>query len=232
MLDAVTRPERITMVGVPTESVKLVPYGTFNGTQDVSFGLWVNLGLGIVPTQAQLDSYCAALGGNFDGFVDTSTVAAWYNALMVWQGLRAYYYAPNTVHAALVSEFVFATPRNGAGTANHPPMTAIVASLRTAVPGRSGRGRFYLPANGIGLQPGGTANGSDVDSLGSAIAGLIGEINAQDIPGGSAPGTVSVMIFTKGDFNFVTRVIIDNKPDSQRRRDDKLAPTHEYVGAV
>lgn len=51
----------------------------------------------------------------------------------------------------VVGEGARSTPANGSGSATKPFQTSLVVSLRTAVPGRRGRGRMYWPALGASI---------------------------------------------------------------------------------
>jgi len=102
-----------------------------------------------------------------------------------------------------------------------------VATLKSGVASRSGRGRMYLPADGladisthlfIALQTTNTAN---------TLALLFTAINAM-LPG----RVVSVVSATHGVTHPVVNVTVDNKPDIQRRHANKQTPTFTQVAVL
>lgn len=134
-----------------------------------------------------------------------------------------------------VSERQLGTPIAGGSSVSKPPQTAVVASLRTNTPGASGRGRLYWPATGAAIDtdtyrvPTTIANAaaagfsSYLDALAEAIMSV----------GGWAPWTQMQLVVrskTRGTTYPVTRIMVGNTFDTQRRRRDALAEV--YSSAV
>lgn len=107
-----------------------------------------------------------------------------------------------------------------------PIDTAMVHTLGTGIPGRSTRGRMYVPYHdacvvGTGLWP--TAQPA-------TWAGFLKTL-LNGITGGSAFVPV-VISRTHGTQNPITSIKVDNKPDVQRRRENRLNASATAVVSV
>lgn len=211
------------MAGIPTPLAKWVISGTMaSGIQDFSTGLWFNPNFSDIVGQSELDDTLLAINDQMlPAFMDGQVTKLW-TASDQWNATRLYYYPANTRVASLVSEYNI-TPIPGTGTANLPKETSLVVSLRTSVPGRSGRGRMYFPACGNSLNSVGLIN--PLDSTHGLAAALLTAFNALN----AAAINPIVASFSKSNYHAVRTLVIDNKPDTQRRRQDKLEPTDVHV---
>lgn len=210
------------MPGLGKNAVKQVLYGSFAGTQDVSVGLWVDTGVGTPPTQSEFDTYAATMSGFWLTAVSDSDLnKAWTNQLK-FSGLRCYHYTTPSTHADLVSEAPFGTDVAGEGSTAHPTEVSIVCSNRSAVPGRSGRGRSYWPANALPISSTGQFTDSNIGPLALVLQSLYQSINGEAITFDSLSQLVAIASFTKGNLYPVVRIEVDDKPDTQRRRQDKV----------
>jgi hypothetical protein len=84
---------------------------------------------------------------------------------------------------AALGEAVKASPAGGTGTSPHPFQTSIVISLRTALPGASGRGRIYWPATGLSislstLRPSAANVTTAVTAMKTYLTSVAGALNA------------------------------------------------------
>jgi len=110
----------------------------------------VNPGFGpnfgpLATTFAQLQSWAAAIVLlNAGNVIPPSWRAAISNAVAVTT-IRTEYFGPDG-KLAQAAESILATPVAGIGAATKGFQSAVVLSLRTGRPGRSYRGRLYLPA--------------------------------------------------------------------------------------
>jgi hypothetical protein len=138
------------------------------------------------------------------------------------QTAKLYFYRAGTLQAAGTSTM---TASPGTGTATQPVYTARCVSLLTNVPGRSRRGRIYLPYTGI--------SPSAATGLWTSNAGLLGNVrsmintlttSALHLPGTSGCN-LGVLSRTQGVITFVTSLRMDNKPDTQRGRERKITPS-------
>lgn len=112
-----------------------------------------------------------------------------------------------------------------AGTAGGDPLPGEVAccvSLRTSLPTRAGRGRFYLPNPNTGAVTAGVFNNSFVsDVVEAAQYGLDNLVTATYVPiiyhASSITGTT------------ITSVDVGSVPDVQRRRRNKLTESRQSL---
>lgn len=129
-----------------------------------------------------------------------------------------------------VSEFQAAN--QGGGAVRLPGEVAVVASLRTALTTRSGRGRMYLPMLGADPDAGGQLSPAYQATIAGAVGAYFNSIDGHifQTSGGIDYGvTVGVISTTHGVFTPVNRVVVDSHYDSQRRREDKLPLTSHSV---
>jgi len=112
----------------------------------------------------------------------------------------------------------------GTGASAHPNQCALVTTLRTATPGRSGRGRMYWPANGIlHSAASGLYSPAPCDGVTDALSALF---TSQNLAGPK----VSVISQMHTSAAAVLSVDNDYVPDTQRRRSNKLhSLRHSHV---
>lgn len=208
--------------------VRLITRGTIDGVQGFSFGMDFKV-LGVGPVApADLSTWVSATATPF---------ATWFNATT--GGLKllispassisrrdAYFHPSDTGPAAFAASD---TSGGGAGTASliHPPQTAIVVSLLTGFTGRRNRGRFYLPGLAV---PTDTTTGriasTQVDAISLDAGNFINSVNGITL----AANAVGCAVMPTGDI--VTQILVDNVFDTQRRRRNKIGPTHTAVTVI
>lgn len=126
-----------------------------------------------------------------------------------------------------IAEAARATPYTGTGAPSKNATASAVLSLRSERPGPSGRGRLYWPALGVTLSattfriPAATtaAWAEDASSYLTAIQNAIRD------NGGFSPGTaitLAVISKTTGGQYPVTRIMVGDVLDTQRRRRDRF----------
>lgn len=221
------------MTGIGQSLVRLVATGTLAVGQTWSTGLWIDLGdPAPQPSQADLDAYAVSCAALLKPQFQIIANNLWSNTTNL-QTLTAYWYAPNTTKAAMVST---AAPMAvvGVGTGALPLFTSVCFSLRSATPGRSGRGRNYMPCTIGGViggtgQVGGTSVTNSSPAWAAAIRGLNGMAAGVVNPHGQ---TVVVASFTKGAGYPIRSIVIDSIPDTQHRREDKLVAVTVSTTAV
>lgn len=192
-----------------------------NQNQSWSYGLrWVGT---TPPTLANLQAIAAALVAGAPAQNMASLMSATTGIGCVATGVDVYYY-PTYPGKASVSASADYSPFRGPSTGdNMPSQCSLVVSLRTAVTGRSGRGRVYLPFTRVAqLETSGQVGFSILPAVADAWKGfadsVVGALNGV-LPGYQGPYVVSG---THGVANAVTQYVIDSKVDTQRRREDKL----------
>lgn len=212
---------------------RLVFHGLLDAVQTWSCSFWVAAGVGPgQPSQADLDAYAHQ--------VNVATQPGWIGvAQSIWSGqvgmggLTVYRYEVGTTKSSMVSKTDPITVA-GQGASALPPYCSMVASLRTGTPGRSGRGRVYLPFTLPGsLEPSGQLAATQTTNLAGEVTDIINEING--VRSGTVlpnAGVVSVASFTKGVCYPVTEVVVNSVPDVQHRRTDQLIAAHTTTVSV
>lgn len=130
-------------------------------------------------------------------------------------------------------EYTFAGAA-GLGSATKAFQTSVVASLRTATPGRRTRGRMYWPALGAAID---TSTGRLSDPTTSEVAAAVVEL-LQDVAdeatnvNPSAAVVPAVWSRENESGSVITSVEVGDVLDTQRRRRDKLAEVRAVEAAT
>lgn len=201
--------------------VRTVVSGTVAAGQTFSWGI-STFPTALNLTQTELDSL------NQD--ITTAALAtplaaggAWLQLLGpdgAYRKIQSYYYAANATSATLVSAPSSFAAKTGTGNNSTPNDTAIVVSLRSNLPGRHGRGRVYLPADGA---TGSTHQLSSpgTNTVATEFANFLKALNLLSVR--ALP--VQVIIASSLPVGaVVTAVNVDSKFDTQRRRENKILP--------
>lgn len=220
------------MPGLSVDVVKMVMSGTINAVQDWSCSLWLAVELsggawGVANQNgftANLDTLVTALGSGAVGqFTATTELSE----------IRTYYYPAGHLTATQVGAHTLTSPVTGSSSTGHPTSCSLVASLRTDIPGRSGRGRIYWPMTSESISDTGLVAHGVADTLASAVSTLVTGLNAHtDTPNNVTSLKVVVASWTKGQTNDVTSVVVDTKPDHQSRRTDKIVADYSKTDTV
>lgn len=218
---------------IPQNTVKLIPYGFIGASQ--GWSTTISLDMTLVSTSWDLNSfsgYAAAVRPLFDTWW---TACKALNASIVdYRGIKAFFYGSTS--GKVTSSALAATgPVPGSGASNyHPSYTSLVASMRTAFPGRQGRGRSYLPITAVSLQSSdlqaalGTCN-----TVQSAYLALVNSLNAYTSTTFNVTSQrVSVTSAVSSANRPVTSIIVNSVCDTQHRREDKLQPSSQSTGIV
>lgn len=121
-------------------------------------------------------------------------------------------------------------PIGASSTTALPPQCSVVASWMTAVAGRHGKGRIYLPAPTTAVVAGGGGLMSSTVQTGIATstATLVGDLNYENIVGAVyAKAIVAGAPWVR--YNLISAVRVGQVIDTQRRRRNQLVET--YVSA-
>lgn len=140
-------------------------------------------------------------------------------------GVNAQYVVGTAVIGSAYSEL--GSPEAGAGATRHDFSTAWVVSLRTDEAGRTARGRCYFPATGVSLD----ATGVIEAPTPSAFADGFGNLLA-DVTTAHTDPTAEIQVYSRtlDILRPVTRVLVDSRPDNQRRRLNKLTTAYQTSG--
>lgn len=109
-----------------------------------------------------------------------------------------------------------------------PPQASVVLSLRSDAPGASGRGRLYWPALSVGLvSPQARILPATRDSIKDAAITYLRAVQDAIKATYFAPlsaGTVELAVVSKttGEHHKITRILVGDVVDTQRRRRDKI----------
>ena len=217
--------------GLPV--VKVVMKGLIGTGQTWSAGVFLHVVTGEdPPTHAFL---LEAGSGVNDAVVNywEDTPRSINNGNCQCTGWAMYAYGSTSTTSVAVNEYEFGGPIGGEGSASLPNLTAMVQSLRTDVSGRSYRGRMYLPATGATLTSDGHFTNAQCTGMALATSKYLTALGTALTPTGGGTGATPVVAsFTKSICTEITQVLVDDIPDTQHRREDKLGAAFTGVAAV
>jgi hypothetical protein len=211
--------------------VRLVHKGTLSGVQSFSFG--VMLRAPSDPTQGSLDTFVAGCKTAFNTYASSAGgLTSFISSTDTYNAMRAYFYPANTSHASLESGTTLA--QTGSAVRTLPFQCALVVSLRSSVPGRQGRGRYYLPLSIAAQLAAGQVTSSNLASLGTLSAAYLHAL--QNVPFDPVNGATCVVavasLLAPRPSLTITSLVIDSVVDTQQRRRDKIAPTATQINVV
>lgn len=169
--------------------------------------------------QAGYDEWASAIFGDAADEFASSTVLT---------GASLYYHATSAAPASIEWAAVTADPQpSGSSSSALPSECAVVCSTLTGFPGRSKRGRFYLP----GLAPhvlasSGFLGTEEVTTLLSACQAVVQALNAVEA-GGDPVAEVVVRSAVLGSYTTVNALKMGNVMDSQRRRRNAIIEDYQ-----
>lgn len=210
--------------------VRYVMNGLIEGVQSWSTSLWFS-NFTTDPTQDQLNLYNEYLTAAIQTQMSTIASAIWSPGISADYS-TCYYYDAAATTASLVSTPEQIAITGGTSSIHLPPQCSVVMSLRSGVPGRSGRGRNYLPlgkATAVGAN-GQLATGV-TNTLADAYAAMIGDLNAV-LDWNSSVKTACINSVTRATVYDILSVVVDSVVDTQRRRTDQLTPSSEDTTIV
>lgn len=207
-------------------TVKIILGGTIVGGEQFAHGyqVLVDPGMGQTDLTKLVGEATGALTGSF---LVTATKAL-FSTLTVYQSVRAYLYTGGSSAAKVAENLTLNIAGTGVG-GSLPPQIATVVSIESGVPGRSNRGRSYLPplANAV-LQANSQLASSACTQLANSFAAMLTSMNAVTDP----DCTVVIGSSTKGATVPVNAVRVDSILDTQRRRRNKIVPAASISASV
>lgn len=205
------------------------------GVERWSVGYWLRYDSSVsLPTPAEANTYALAILNQFNTLVwsgATASVKAQNSTDTTLDTCTVRFYDGNTL---MVDGLATITPVAGTGGGAHPGYVACCVSLLTPFPGRSKRGRMYLPATAMPVN--GTTSlwltNATVDAFAVNLAGYFA--NSVHVPSWGSPASFTVVIMSKllGSTSDVVNIRIDNIPDTQHGRTKKLVSSHTAVHSV
>lgn len=209
----------------PANTVKAIISGTLANNEIFAFGFQLD-GSGITGQLSLTQLQGTVSAALTSGFLTTS-VKALFSTTTVFTTVSLYYYTGGT-KAALQSQNAGI---NTAGTSAGIPLPnqcAEVVTLQTGIPGRSKRGRAYLPPVTVtSLTATGQVASANCTTLANAFAGMLSAIK-----GGTNGATPVVASATQNAKTPITAVRVDSLVDTQRRRRNKSLPLASIVATV
>lgn len=204
--------------------------GTLGSEQTWSTGFWVGYTGDPVPTSDQVND----LAGDFAGFANTWATALeglWTSTTAI-DSVTVAFFPTGALHPTLLGEATVGV--EGSGSLSMPASCCLVATNRTARPGRSYRGRNYIPLTNPAVMGGVTfevTEGTTV-TVANAHAALFHAVNENTPDSPLIAGTVSVGSRAASVLTPVIEVSVDSRPDVQRRREDKVGALFTHDAAV
>lgn len=204
---------------VPAHAIKCVFKGAMQGGEVFNHSLWFDYGA--QPTQLQLDSLNGVVASTFNTSLNTTAVKANFPTTMTYNTVTSYSYAGGP-HVDRVSGPLSLATWIGTGASALPNQCAMVMSIKTGTPGRSFRGRIYLPAPAAGaISSTGQVGNTTINSIGNA---WISFLTGMAAGGGGVPVLhLQVVSATRGVMTSGVSLLIDSRLDVQRRRANKQA---------
>lgn len=157
-----------------------------------------------------------------------SNVRNLYPTTTVFDDVRGYYYGVGGNSATIISESAIT---DGAGTAAgsaNMNQACLVATLLTGAPGRSNRGRMFLPAPQAALLNAGQLPGTQVTAFCTGVQTLFTQLDAFTAP------QIGVVVYSdvRNAMRKCTQVRVDSRLDVMRSRADGQDITMSSTRAV
>jgi hypothetical protein len=215
---------------MPVGDYVKISVGGSIATEQWSINVWAKYSGGVQPTPAQLNAWALQVLNGFKLHVwsaVTGPLAVFNSTGCNVASAKAYFYRNGSL---LVAGTAGITPVAGnASSTIQPAYVSLVCTLLTLFPGRSKRGRVYLPATGVGLTAATFQVTSVVSQDGLAVNMWNWFVTANDFaPGWDVPGSVvvGVMSLKTSTFTPLSGVRIDSLPDTQHGRSRRLVSAH------
>lgn len=142
--------------------------------------------------------------------------------------IRGYFYSATSL---LFTSSQSITPVSGTATTTQSPITACAFGLYTGLPGRSGRGRVYLPHTGPGITDGQLAV-TTFHATRLATFLKAGPLGGWGTGSPSPVYTPCVVSEKTGGTTTINRVRLDTIPDTQRGRRNRMTAAGVFSAAV
>lgn len=221
------------MPNPPANTVRMVFSGSLMGVGRWSTSMWFKVGDDHTgPTQTDMNNIIVDVLGRAPT-IKTALMLPQVATTTV-DTIDSYFYNGGATAAAQGTMAVSPVWTGAGGVNSAPALLSVVASLRTSTPGRSGRGRMYVPISGAQSWVGhGDIPSTICSGVASNLATAGTQINATD---GSGVWYKSIKWVVASSAKGVTypilQVICDSKPDTQHRREDRFVPASTSVSNV
>lgn len=198
---------------IPIGVNRIVIQGHLTGGEIFATSFWTQ---GNVPGSQSLANLFATTVQSLFAIRPLPTLKGIIDASCGYDSVKTYHYPTGGPNATYLGTAAFTT---GVGTSVAPLLTnqsAIVASLRTQLAGRSHRGRMYFPCTAATL-PNHQGATTLPGNVAPDVAGFFGDVKVN--------GTVGIPVIVSqvagGSYTPISSVIVDSRLDVQRRRANK-----------
>lgn len=196
------------MPNPPAASCRVVLTGSLGGGEVFAWGFWLNTD-SVITTQADADAIANAVKSAFN-----ASVAPFVNALGTtdsYQGITCYFYGAS----GLSVKSQVTNTQVGVGSQSHPLQSCVVLSLRSATLTGRGRGRCFVPYTG-GSLTNHQLTAAQAAALAGAAATMFNTLNTTPVAGHA----LQVVVYSVADGNTkrINQIVVDSRPDTQRRR--------------
>lgn len=220
------------MPGLVTDALRCVVNGNIGSVQTWSTSIWVSLGaMGGPLTQAQINTLASQVATPTQTWLSNLASAGIWSADTTVSNLTCYWYPALSTKSALVS-----TPQtmtgSGSSSVYQPSYVSMVVSLRSDTPGRSGRGRLYIPCTATTLSSGHKFTSGPATNVGTFTQTYLKAVNLLTFALPANNNKVNVASFSKGLQYTVTSISVDDNPDTQHRRIDKIGRVKLFAGTI
>jgi hypothetical protein len=201
----------------------VVVSGTLPGGEAFAWGFWLD--------QAPVDNTvaqaaCDTIAGYFETYL-RDTAKGFLEADCAYTAVTLYGYNTATGPSDTQAASAIASGTGTATEASLPLQVGVVVSLHTNRPGRRGRGRMYLPINGVDLTAHQFVQG-DIDTIIGDVDLFFTNINNS----ATINGVVSVLSQVDALIYPVVSVSADSRLDIQRRRAASEAALYDSTAAI
>jgi len=218
-------------MGLPDNVVRANIRAVVGGTEEIVHTLHFQRVNTTVPNPPSLQEIAEKIVTEWTSVIQDaqgtgSTIAVRLRNDMQYVSVNTYSLGPSGL-ATGQAEALFGPGVGGSSAADPlPPDVAVVASLRTGLPGRSKRGRLYLggfvsPA----LAPGGRLELNLRNTIGQALATFGNDMKMAPTAGNDRLNW-TVLSRTTTSTQKITLVRVGDIFDTQRRRDNKLSEAY------
>lgn len=213
-------------MAIPLYAIRSTITGSLPGGDIFECSQWFD-GTAIGNDFTKFQAFAGVVVGSITGNLLTTAVKALYNVGVTFDKLDCYGYPNGGPHAGLHWQVAIGAA-GSSSTLALPNQVATVVTLLTGRPGRSYRGRTYLPpvhtAAMLGTNQLSTANAT---TLANAYAGYLQGVHD------SSSGAPAVVSSSKlGAMTLINAVQVDTVFDTQRRRRNKVVAAGKPQAAV
>jgi hypothetical protein len=212
-------------VAFALDHVLLTAHGTLPAGETWSCGIRYRA----QPDQAGLDTIAGIAAASWVTLVtnlgNNATGQAW-SADTTLDGVTARVVNPAGITIRQAEGFPAGGSKVGGTPTKLPNQCSVVATLLTQRPGRTGKGRIYLPL--LALTIGTTGRHTKTTVIATEVKGLIDRINS-GVQGAGFEGTRCIVASKLGEGaeSPITGVRVGDVVDTQRRRRDSVAEVYQ-----